>query len=93
MHYYKKNLLKFSNSHIHPILKPILKPWVPFYSLELQEFKPFFIVFVFQCFHSKHVFVCAWLKIANFGVLGNENNFLLQFLINKMYTDGIAVSY
>ena len=26
MRYFKKNLLKFSNSHIHSILRAILKP-------------------------------------------------------------------
>ena len=48
MHYFKKNLLNFSNGHIHLILGPILKTWVPFiYSLEHKEFENLFIVFVF----------------------------------------------
>jgi len=47
MRYFKKNLLKFSNGHIHSILKPILKTWVWFYSLELEEFENVFIVSVF----------------------------------------------
>ena len=47
MRYFKKNLLKFSSGHIHLILGPILKPWVPFYSLEHKEFENLFIVFVF----------------------------------------------
>ena len=41
MRYFKKNLLKFSNDHIHSILGPILKPRVPFYSLELKKFEKF----------------------------------------------------
>ena len=64
MRYFKKNLIKFSNGHIHSL--PILKNWVPFYSLELKEFKNLFIPFVFLCFCSKRVFVCAQFKIANF---------------------------
>ena len=85
MRYFKKNLLKFSNGHIHSILRPILKPWVPFYSLELEEFKNLFIVSVFQCFRSKRAFVCAWLKSQIFGVLGEENNFILEYatIFNK----------
>ena len=66
MHYFKKNFIKFSNGQIHSILRPILKPQVPLYSLELEEFENLFIIFIFQCFCSKRAFVCAWLKIANF---------------------------
>ena len=82
MRYFKKNLIKFSNGHIHSL--PILKNWVPFYSLELKEFKNLFIPFVFLCFCSKRVFVCAQFKIANF-FLGKENNFILQYaaIFNK----------
>ena len=47
MRNFKKNLLKFSNGHIHSIQRPILKPWVWFYSLELKEFENVFILFVF----------------------------------------------
>ena len=47
MCYFKKNLLKFSSGHIHLILGPILKTWVPFYSLEHKELENLFIVFVF----------------------------------------------
>ena len=41
MRYFKKSLLKFSNSHIHLLLGPILKTWVPFYSLKHKEFENF----------------------------------------------------
>ena len=41
------NLLKFSNGHIHSILRPILKTWVLFYSLELEELENLFTIFVF----------------------------------------------
>ena len=44
---FMKNLLKFSNGHIHLILRLILKPWIWFYSLELEEFENVFIVSVF----------------------------------------------
>ena len=47
MRNFKKNLLKFSNGHIHSILLPIVKTWVWFYSLELEEFENVFIVSVF----------------------------------------------
>ena len=47
MHYFKKNLLKISNGNIHTILKPILKNWVLFHSLEHKEFENLFIVFIF----------------------------------------------
>ena len=47
MHYFKKNLLKFSSGHIHLIQGPILRNWVPFYFLEHKEFENLFIVFVF----------------------------------------------
>ena len=46
MRYFMKNLLKFSSGHIHLIIGPILKNWVPFYSLEHKEFENLFIVFV-----------------------------------------------
>ena len=78
MHHFKENLLKFSNGHIHLILRPILEPWVPFYSLELEEFVNLFVIFVFHCFCSKRAFVCAWLKI--FGILRKENNFILEYV-------------
>ena len=42
MRYFKKNLLEFSNGHIHSILWPIFKTWVPFYSLENKEFENLF---------------------------------------------------
>ena len=66
MRNFKKNLLKFSNGHIHSILRPIFKTWIWFYSLELEEFENAYIVSVFQCFREIRAFVCAWLKIANF---------------------------
>ena len=31
----------------YPILEPMLKTWVPFYSLEHKEFENLFIAFVF----------------------------------------------
>ena len=36
MRYFKKNLLKFSNGHIHLILGPILKNWAVLF-LRVQE--------------------------------------------------------
>ena len=52
MRYFKKNFFKFSNGHIHSILRPILKTWTPFYSLELEEFEfllsSYFNVFIFE---------------------------------------------
>ena len=42
MRYFKENLLKFSSGHIHLMLGPILKTWVPFYSLEHKEFEIFY---------------------------------------------------
>ena len=63
MRYFKKNLLKFSNVHIYSILRPILKTWVPFYSLELGEFKNLFVVSLYSnVFCLKRALVRAWLK-------------------------------
>ena len=66
MHYFKKNLLKFSSGHIHSILGPILKTWVPFYSLEHKEFENLLSSSYSNVFIRNVRFVCAWLKIANF---------------------------
>ena len=81
MCYFKKNLLKFSNTHIHSMLKPILKTWVPFYSLELEEFENLFSP-PYSNFFVRNV------------RLGKENNFILQYAaMSQKYTDRIAVSY
>ena len=47
MRNFKKNLLKFSNGHIHSILRPIFKTSIWFCSLELEEFENVFIASVF----------------------------------------------
>ena len=72
MCYYKKNLLKFSNGLIHSILKPILKPWVPFYSLELKEFKPFLSSSYSNAFIRNMRLFAHGRRSQIFGVLGNE---------------------
>ena len=58
MRYSKKNLLKFSNGHIHLILD---LGTVLF--LKAPGNRKSFYIFVF---YSKHAFVCTWLKIANY---------------------------
>ena len=57
MRYFKKNLLKFSNSHIHLLLGLILKIWVPFYSLVHKKFENSFYRLRIQMFLFE-TFVC-----------------------------------
>ena len=76
MHYFKKNLLKFSNGHIHLILGPILKTWVLFYSLEQKIVlsSSYSRVFIWNV----RLFAHGW-KSQIFSVLAKENSFILQY--------------
>ena len=77
MCYFKKNLLKFSSGHIHSILGPILKTWVPFYSLEQKELKNFILLSLYpNVFIRNMCFACA---SQIFGILAKENSFILQY--------------
>ena len=78
---FTKNLLKFSNGHVHSVLRLILNTWVQFYSTELKEFKHILIFFVFNVFIR---YVCLLCMVED-SKLGKENNFKLQYsaIFNK----------
>ena len=79
MHYFKKNLLKFFNGHIHSLLRPIVKSWVLFYSLELEEFENFLLSLYSNVFVQNTRLFAHGSRSQIFGVLGNKNNFLLEY--------------
>ena len=78
--YFKKNLLNFSSSQINLILGPILKTWVPFYSLEHKKFdKSLYRLCILMFSFETCVLLAAWLKIANFRCFRKRKSFILQY--------------
>ena len=94
MRNFKKNLLKFSNGYIHSILMLIFKTWVWLRAREIRK-----------CFYRLHILMfsldtCVCLRMVEdreFSAFQEKKTTpyysMLLYLLKKLYTNGIAVSY
>ena len=79
MHYFKKNLLEFSNDHIHLSIRANLKNLGTVLFLRAQGlWKSLSSSYSNVFIRNVHLFTHGW-KSQIFSVLGKENNFILQY--------------